>query len=98
MQPASDCEDIDGINEGSLAAVTYLRSRSQELGAIAAALPDSVRGSVQERLARREELNADIASLKSRKASMDVDEYYGALEDLFVELARIENAIESASN
>jgi hypothetical protein len=59
-------------------------------------VPDSLRQTVEGYFSRREQLTAEIALVKARKAELDEDAYYATLEVLFVELARTEGAIEDA--
>lgn len=85
--------ELEANAEGGLAAATWLRRRSLALGGLA---PEA-RAEVAGLLARRDELGAEIAALKARKAELGVDEYYAQLEVLFVELARLEAAVDASA-
>lgn len=85
-------EALEDNAEGNLAAVTYMKRRSAALAASGA-----VAGSTQQ-LREREDLEREIAALKSRKAGMEVNAYYAELETLFVRLARLNDALESGQN
>jgi hypothetical protein len=47
-------------------------------------------------LARRTELRAKIDALRARKGELEEQAYFRALEDLFVQLAELEDEIERA--
>lgn len=80
-------DELETNGEGALAAVTYVGSRDR-------AFASGGGGNLSpEQANRRTELERSIASLKSAKAEMGVDEYYAALEVLFVELARLEGGM-----
>ncbi len=76
--------------DGALAATTWLSSRSGEAAALAASLPDSVAASVSSDMSRRDALYDAIAELKAEKAQTPDENYWANLEELFVELARLE--------
>ena len=78
-------DELDGAQDGELAAFTYLQPPRAAAVASDAALPF---------LRRKEALERDIARLKSEKATMDEDTYYAELETLFVQLARLNEQIE----
>lgn len=75
-------DELETNGEGNIAAVVYLGQRDTMADT-------SSRPLAGDALNRRNELERGIAELKSRKATMDVDDYYDALEVLFVELARL---------
>ena len=77
-------EEIETAGMGQLAAFTYLSSGDPALIAAAENGNPEVSGWLRE----KNQIELDIAALKSRKAEMEVDEYYGELELLFVRLAR----------
>lgn len=85
--------ELSAAGEGNLAAVTFLRDRGREAVALAASLPEGDRQQLAQRLARRAELLEAIAGVKSEKQELDEDAYYDRLEVLFVELARLEEAL-----
>lgn len=76
---------LDAGADGALAAVTYIRP-PHELASIS----DADRPLLRE----REDLRRSIAELKVRKADMNEDAYYDALEDLFVRLATINDQLD----
>ncbi len=75
-------EVADGV-DGHLANITYF-SASPALIAGAGSSSSGASGWAQE----RNDLEIEIANLKSRKADLGEDEYYSLLEVLFVKLAR----------
>lgn len=75
-------DELEANGEGNIAAVVYLGQRDNMAGTSSRPLSGDA-------LNRRNELERGIAELKSRKETMDVDDYYNALEVLFVELARL---------
>ena len=79
-------DEIDGSSEGALASITFLR-------------PPDVLANVDEAdrslLRERETLQRSIAGLKSRKSEMDDDAYYAELESLLVQLAQLNERLES---
>ena len=84
-------EELEEAGEGNLAGVTYLRRRDAAL-ALANAPRDSPLGQM---VLERERLERSVAELKSQKSSLDEDEYYARLEALFIELARLNDRIET---
>ncbi len=72
--------------EGNLAGVIYLRR------------PPLVAGGDALQLREKEQLERDIAALKSRKAALSEDAYYAELESLFVRLARLNDLLEARKN
>lgn len=81
VKVAKEGATADGLRAGQL---TFLRSTRERQ------LPAEAR-------ARRDELERKVAELRERKASQDEEAYYGQLEKLLVELARIYEASESAA-
>lgn len=81
VKVAKEGATADGLRAGQL---TFLRSTRERQ------LPAEAR-------ARRDELERQIAELRERKAGQDEEAYYGQLEKLLVELARIYEASESAA-
>lgn len=78
-------DDLDGAQDGGLAALTYLQPPPAVASVSAAARP---------LLREKETLERSIAELKSEKAAMQEDAYYAELESLFVQLARLNERIE----
>ena len=76
--------ELEEAGEGHLAAITYL---SPGAPAIASTNRAQASGWLQE----KEQIELEIAALKSKKSNMDVDDYYDQLEVLFVRLARGNN-------
>lgn len=79
--------DAVGTADGHLASVTYLVPRPD-----LAAMRSADRPLLQE----RDTLERSIAEVKSRKGDMTTDAYYAELEDLFVQLARLNERLEDA--
>ncbi len=78
---------LDNGADGALAAVTYLRPPASM-----AAVSEADRPLLRE----RESLQREIADVKSRKASMPEDAYYDALEEVLLELARLNERLDPA--
>lgn len=85
-------EELEEAAEGNLAAVTYLKRRTDVLATVST----ENRGAVAEMLRQRDALERDIAEVKNRKNGMDEDRYYAELETLFVQLARLNDRMEGA--
>lgn len=81
---AARLDELDANGEGALAAVTYFARRPPALAA----------GADGTLLGERERLERDIAEVKARKADLAEDDYYARLEDLFVQLARLNDRLE----
>ncbi len=82
-------ELVDG-QDGYLAGITYL---SGETAALASASDGSSSGWSKE----KEQIEVEIAGLKSQKTELPVNEYYAQLEVLFIRLARGNAATESVN-
>lgn len=83
-------EELDQEGEGGLASVTYLRRSSS----IAIASSSTAAQASPGQARQREQLEREIAALKSSKANLGEDDYYAQLEALFVQLARLNDEIE----
>jgi hypothetical protein len=83
-------EELADQGEGNLAGVTYLKRQS---GAIAGGGP--VDASAAQQFRQKDDLEREIADLKGQKGQLGEEEYYGQLEGLFVQLARLNDAIEA---
>lgn len=83
---ASRLEALDAGGDGHLASVTYIRPRAHLATVSAAARP---------LLREKETIERAIADLKSRKAQLREDAYYAEMEELFVQLARLNDRMES---
>jgi hypothetical protein len=86
-------EELDQEGEGGLASVTYLKRSATIAHASSTAASAS-----PEQARQREQLEREIAALKSRKASLGEDDYYAQLEALFVQLARLNDEIEASAS
>lgn len=75
-------DDLDGSSDGTLAAATVLRTSDRP----AAAAPGLI--------AQKTSLEEAIAALIAEKATLEEATYYAELESLFVQLARLNEAIE----
>ena len=82
----AEADELDASGEGALAATTYLGRRAP----LAEAGDAATSG-----WAEREAIEREVAELKSQKAEMDEDDYYAALETLFVRLARLNEGLSS---
>ena len=81
-------EELGAASEGYLAQVTYFRpGEATEGPAEATSLTSS-----------RNNLERNIAELKSRRPSLPEEQYFAVLERLFVSLARLNERIEAAGN
>jgi hypothetical protein len=80
-------DDLNDAQDGGLAARTYLQAPQA-----IASVDDAARPLFQE----KELLEQSIGALKREKATMDEDIYYAELESLFIQLARLNERIESA--
>jgi hypothetical protein len=83
-------EELADQGEGNLAGVTYLKRQS---GAIAGG--GAVDASAEQQFRQKDDLEREIADLKGQKGQLGEEEYYGQLEGLFVQLARLNDAIEA---
>jgi len=83
---ASRVDALDAGGDGRLASVTYIRPRTDLASVSAEARP---------LLRERETLERSIADLKGRKAQMDEDAYYDEMEEIFVQLARLNDRMEA---
>ena len=81
-------QELEASGEGSLASVTYLQRR-------AAALAGGNLQATREQLTRKEQIEQEIAELKSRKTRLPENQYYAELESLFVQLSRLNETIEN---
>lgn len=80
-QQGSRLKELANGVDGNLAGITYF---SNAEGLLAAASGGAAAGWLQE----KNNLEIEIANLKSQKAGLNEDEYYAQLEVLFVKLAR----------
>ena len=84
-------KDLDASGAGQFAAFTYLSAGETELIAASAQGRPEISAWLQE----KDQIERDIAALKSRKADMNVDDYYSELELLFVRLAQGNDRVEA---
>ncbi len=84
---ASRLEELDAGGDGHLASLLYVKPRTD-----LASVSEEARPLLRE----KETLERSIADLKRRKGAMDEDAYYAELEDLFVQLARINDRMEAS--
>jgi len=82
--------EAGAAGDGAIAGVTFLNPRP---GSQTAADPE-----LGKLLDRRQQLEGQIGSLKSRKSEMKPEEYDAELERLLVELARVNQAIKRIKN
>ena len=83
-------EELETAGVGQLAAFTYLSVDESVMLAASGEANTVVRNWLQE----KSQLELEIATLKSKKADMNVDAYYAELEVLFVRLARGNERVE----
>jgi len=84
--------ELEAEAEGNLAASSYLSRNTKALAGLNAA--DRERASQQ--LSRKDELEQLVATIKSQKSTMSLEDYYDRLEVVFVELARLNEDLEGA--
>lgn len=84
-------EDWQEGDVGQIAALTYLSQGNTALLAAAAGGSPEVAGWLEE----KSQIELEIANLKTRKSEMGTEEYYAALEVLFVRLARGNEILEA---
>lgn len=80
----SRIEDLEDSGDGNLAAITYL---SPDTGA-AVLLAEAGNPEAAGWLREKNQIEQEIAALKSQKGNLSVNDYYTQLEVLFVRLAR----------
>ena len=85
-------EDLEVSGSGQVAAFTYLSSGDAALLAAAGGDSPELAGWLDE----KNQLELDIAELRAQKTQMNIDEYYAALEVLFIRLARGNEQMETA--
>lgn len=84
-------EDLEASGAGQVAAFTYLSPGDAALMAAGAGGSPEISSWLQE----KNQIELDIAELKTQKSDMDTDAYYASLEVLFVRLARGNELLES---
>lgn len=83
--------ELEEAAEGNLAAITFLKR-----GTTAMLATNGVNaGAVSQLLRDKEDIEREVAALKSRKNQLAEDIYYAELEVLFVRLARLNDTIEA---
>lgn len=92
-QEGSRLEELENGADGHLAGITYFSPAGGAALAATGGDQNLDAGWLQE----RENIEVGIATIKSKKAQMDVDAYYAELEVLFVKLARGNAAAERAA-
>ncbi|MBX2820241.1 MAG: hypothetical protein KTR29_11190 [Rhodothermaceae bacterium] len=85
-------EDLEVSGTGQVAAFTYLSSGDTALLAAAGGSSPELASWLDE----KNQIELDIAELKAQKTQMNIEEYYAALEVLFVRLARGNEQLETA--
>lgn len=83
--------DLESTGEGNLAGITYLHRQT----AIASVGNAAQQEAATDMLRQKEDLEANIAALRSQKAGLAEDRYYAELETLFVRLARLNARLET---
>ena len=84
-------DDLEASGAGQVAAFTYLSPGDALLMAAGSVANPEISSWLEE----KNQLELDIAELKSQKADMETEAYYAALEVLFVRLARGNELLES---
>ena len=79
----SRIDDLEESGTGQVAAFTYLSPGEATLLAAGADRPELANW-----LEEKNQIELDIAALKAQKAELNVEDYYAALEVLFVRLAK----------
>ena len=84
-------KDLETSGQGQLASLTYISISETELLAAGGQGSPELSAWLQE----KDQIEREVARLKSRKAEMNVDDYYAELEVLFVRLAKGNEEIEA---
>ena len=84
--------ELEDSNEGSLAALTYFKSRYSHLAKGVSSSSDSLTSA---RVKELEIIELEIAELKSVKQTYDENEYYSKLEKLMIRLTKISQQLDS---